>query len=234
MSAGRKHVSEKKDWNTPPKYVHLVERMLGTVELDPCSNEHSMVNATVKYTLPTDGLKGSWDHSTIFVNPPYGRDRVNKTTIYDWVRRGVEANRLGSEVLFLIPVATNTKHFKDLVFRYAKGICFLADTRLKFWSEGKEDKKGAPMSCCFVYFGTNYPKFREVFGGAGECFPINNHVPIVQVGHTFCFICGNRLEEVGLGWLQCESEDCGEMFLPYQDEERNQCLMHFRTPFTPK
>lgn len=50
----------------------------------------------------------------------------------------------------------------------------------------------------------------------------------------FCFICGTKLMEVGLGWLQCESEKCGEVYLPFIDENNNQCLMHQRTPFSPK
>jgi len=50
----------------------------------------------------------------------------------------------------------------------------------------------------------------------------------------FCFVCGSKLEEQTLGWLQCEKEDCAEMFLPYLDEEGNQCLMLQNTPFTPK
>lgn len=50
----------------------------------------------------------------------------------------------------------------------------------------------------------------------------------------FCFVCGSKLEEQTLGWFQCESEKCGEMFLPYLDEENNQCLMLQNTPFTPK
>ena len=36
MSAGRKNISEKKDWNTPPKYITMVKNMLGKIELDPC------------------------------------------------------------------------------------------------------------------------------------------------------------------------------------------------------
>lgn len=48
----------------------------------------------------------------------------------------------------------------------------------------------------------------------------------------FCFVCGSKLEEVGLGWLQCEDEKCGEVFLPYIDKENNQCLMHQNTPFS--
>ena len=61
MSAGRKHISEKKHWNTPPKYIKLIKEMFGYVDLDPCSNESSMVDAKAKYILPTNGLIESWD-----------------------------------------------------------------------------------------------------------------------------------------------------------------------------
>ena len=170
MSAGRNNVSLKKDWNAPPKYVELVKNMLGNIDLDPCSNEFSMVDAKVKYILPTDGLSNSWDAKTIFVNPPYGRDVDRKTSLYDWIKKGMDSSKLGSEVLYLIPVATNTRHFKDIIFKQAKGICFLSDTRLKFWNCGSEDKKGAPMACCIVYFGQDYDKFYEVFKLSGKCF----------------------------------------------------------------
>ena len=172
MSAGRQAVSKKKDWNTPPKYVDPIKRFLGDVELDPCSNDTSMIGARVEYILPTDGLNESWDYKTIFVNPPYGRNVEKKTSIYNWIEKGVEANKNGSEILYLIPVATNTRHFKDLIFKNGEGICFLADTRLRFWNEGKEDKKGAPMACCIVYFGNDYDRFFKIFKEYGQCFQI--------------------------------------------------------------
>jgi hypothetical protein len=173
MSAGRTNVSKNKSWNTPPKYINLINQFFGKVELDPCSNDFSLVNAIVEYKLPTNGLKERWNYNSIFVNPPYGRDVENKTSIYDWIIKGLEANKLyESELLYLIPTATNTKHFKDLIFKKACGICFLEDTRLKFWCEGVEDKKGAPMSCTMVYIGDNYEKFEKIFSNSGKCFKI--------------------------------------------------------------
>jgi hypothetical protein len=50
----------------------------------------------------------------------------------------------------------------------------------------------------------------------------------------FCFICGTKLMEVVLGWVKCESAQCGEVYFPFIDENNNQCLMHQRTPFSPK
>lgn len=173
MSLNRKAVSKNKSWNTPLKYVKLIDEFFGNIELDPCSNEYSLINSTTKYCLPLDGLKESWNFKTIFINPPYGKSPETKTSIYNWIQKGAKANEeYNSEILYLIPVATNTKHFKDLIFKSACGICFLNDTRLKFSSEGVEDKKGAPMSCCIVYFGDNYNKFEKIFSDSGRCFKI--------------------------------------------------------------
>ena len=113
-----------------------------------------------------------WNYKKIFVNPPYGRNIETKQSIYDWIKKGVDSYTADNELLYLIPVATNTKHFKNLIFEYANGICFLNDTRLKFWINGYEDKKGAPMSCCMVYFGNNYEKFNNIFTTVGKCFKI--------------------------------------------------------------
>ena len=68
-----------------------------------------------------------------------------------------------SEVLALVPVATNTGHWKKYVFDGATAVCFLYDTRLKFLVDGRSGGKGAPMSCAMIYWGGNYKRFRDVF-----------------------------------------------------------------------
>lgn len=175
MSAGRNNISIVKEYNTPPKYVDLINKFFGySIDLDPCSNEYSTIAAKIRYILPQDGLKESWEFNKIFVNPPYGRQKESKTSIYNWIYKGKLANEwYNSEILYLIPVATNTKHFKDIIFKYFNGICFLADTRLKFYYKGQELIKGAPMSCCFTYIGNNYDKFKDTFEESGKCFRIN-------------------------------------------------------------
>ena len=56
------------------------------------------------------------------------------------------------------------------------------------------------------------------------------------VSPNFCFICGSELKECGHGYYQCQSEECGELYLPYIDTAagKNQCIMHIRTPFSHK
>src|ERR1700682_213237 len=115
MTAGRTVSSDNKDWCTPPNYVEAVREFFGSeICLDPCSNQHSIVRAQVEYLRPKhDGLCESWDFPTIYVNPPYGADREAGTTIKHWLQRCAEAfAEHGSEVLALVPVATNTAHWK--------------------------------------------------------------------------------------------------------------------------
>lgn len=137
----------------------------GAIGLDPCSNQHSLVRARVEYRLPRqDGLQASWNHPTIFVNPPYGIDHARGTSIKHWLHRCAEAHREhGAEVIALVPVATNTGHWKKYVFGEAAAVCFLYDTRLRFLVSGRDEGKGAPMSCAMIYWGKSYKRFFDVF-----------------------------------------------------------------------
>lgn len=167
MTAGRNNAeSVSHHWGTPPKYVDAIRKFFGgEIALDPCSNEFSIVKAAVEYRLPeSDGLTSSWEAQTIFVNPPYGRDVIRGTNIKDWLRKCSEAKSVyGAEVLALVPVATNTRHWKDYVFGSADGVAFLYDTRLQFLENGRHGGKGAPMSCAMIYWGNRYIPFFDAF-----------------------------------------------------------------------
>lgn len=192
MTAGRTVIGNSQDWSTPQKYVSAVRDVLGVIRLDPCSNQWSTVSADVEWRLPeTDGLKRPWDFSTIFVNPPYGSDTKRGTKIIDWLQRCSEANEVyGSEVIALVPVAANTRHWKLYVWPTASAVCFLYDTRLRFLENGREDGKGAPMACAAVYWGAGKKRFSEVFSAHGAvvdlanvCLPSEGVQPTLKLVH---------------------------------------------------
>jgi hypothetical protein len=177
MSAGRTVNTQSQSWGTPLKYVKAVKSFFGgSISLDPCSNEYSIVNAETEYILPkNDGLKEDWNFPTIYINPPYGSDRERKTTIKNWLAKcALTHSKYKSEILALIPVATNTSHWKQSIFGEATAICFLYDTRLKFLENGLDIGKGAPMSCCIVYWGNDYEKFYDLFIEHGAVINISN------------------------------------------------------------
>ena len=164
MTAGRHVHSCSQDWGTPQFYVDAVRKVLGRIDLDPCSNLHSIVNAAVEYMPPADGLDMSWDYATVYVNPPYGMNGKYGGRIADWLAKCAAAHEdHGAEVIALVPVATNTSHWKTSVFGRAAAVCFLYDTRLKFLVNGKQGGKGAPMSCAMVYWGGRFARFSDVF-----------------------------------------------------------------------
>lgn len=166
MTAGRKVNTLSQSWCTPPKYVKAIKGFWdGKIDLDPCSNSYSIVHAETEYFLPqTDGLQQEWNFPTIFINPPYGTDRERGTTIKDWLAKcALSAQKYKSEIIALIPVATNTSHWKKYIFGQASSICFLYDTRLRFLVNGVDSGKGAPMACCLVYWGNQMLKFFRHF-----------------------------------------------------------------------
>ena len=166
MTAGRHVNTQSQSWCTPPKYVNAIKLFWnGSIKLDPCSNDYSIVKAETEFRLPeNDGLKEEWNYETIYVNPPYGSDKERGTTIKNWLAKCCMANKqYDSEVIALIPVATNTGHWKQFVFGKATAICFLYDTRLRFLVDGLDGGKGAPMACCLVYWGKRFEDFQNVF-----------------------------------------------------------------------
>ncbi len=177
MTAGRHVISQSQSWCTPAKYVSAIKSFWnGSISLDPCSNEYSIVKAETEFLLPEkDGLIEEWHYPTIYVNPPYGADRVRQTTIRHWLAKCADAHlTYHSEVIALIPVAPNTKHWKEYVFGRASAICFLYDTRLRFLEKGLDVGKGAPMACCLVYWGDRIKDFQESFMRFGAVVNISD------------------------------------------------------------
>lgn len=177
MTAGRKVNTFSQSWCTPPKYISAIKNFWnGNIDLDPCSNEYSMVEAKTEFILPeTDGLMVEWDYKTIYVNPPYEADRYRGTTIKNWISKcAYTHSKYNSDIIALIPVATNTSHWKKYIFGTADALCFLADTRLKFYVDGVEHDKGAPMACCLVYWGNEVDRFIEHFIEYGATIDISN------------------------------------------------------------
>ncbi len=198
MTAGRQALSETKDWCTPPNLLNSVRKVFGgQIDLDPCSNRHSIVDARVQYLLPADdGLQNSWDYQTIFVNPPYGSDRERGTRIRHWFDRIAQAAKAGAEVIALVPVATNTGHWKQFVYPVATAICFLYEPRVRFYIGGVEDPKGAPMSCAIIYYGQHLGRFANEFRQHGAVIPLDKAVLPQTEGTLFDLPSKTRLDQV--------------------------------------
>ena len=100
--------SQRLDWQTPDEvYKELDDEFY--FDYDPCP-----LNSTF------DGLKTEWGLSN-FINPPY--DRINKPK---FIQKAYEEWQKGKTCVLLIPSATGTKQFHELMLpnaeiRFIKG-----------------------------------------------------------------------------------------------------------------
>lgn len=158
--------SANEHWNSPRVIVDPLHKHWGNVELDPCSNPGSIVNASHSYCGPgidVDGLQASWQMGgLVYVNPPYGRK------IKPWIikcRDEGESARLlntGTEIILLGPARTDTKFFQKIVLPTADSVLL--------W-EGRLTFGGAPAPAVFpsflAYWGHNKAKFKLAYVGKG-------------------------------------------------------------------
>lgn len=127
-------------WLTP---VNVVEA-LGRFDLDPCGAPgHILASTTYLLENGDDGLIDPW-FGRVWLNPPYGR------TMRVWVEKMVEH---GSGTA-LIPVATGTKLWQEVVFTEASAIHFYRH-RINFLRRDGADNSSmvSPQASAIIAFG---------------------------------------------------------------------------------
>lgn len=154
--------SKDDEWYTPAQYIEAAREVLGTIDLDPASNDfaNETVKATVYYTEETDGLAQEW-YGNIWMNPPYSTALLNK-----FADKLVESKF--EQAVVLVNNATETAWFEKLVGT-ASAIIFHKG-RIRFVK--RDGEHGVPLQGqAFIYYGNNPEKFLEVFKqfGWGAC-----------------------------------------------------------------
>lgn len=131
------YVARNDRWRTPLSIIHA----LGAFDLDPCGAPGHVTAATVWIPEEVgDGLSMPWE-GRVWLNPPYGR------TQGQWVRRLVEH---GSGIA-LIPVATGTKLWQDVIFPHATAIHFWRH-RINFIREDAPEAMTSPTESALLAF----------------------------------------------------------------------------------
>lgn len=154
-------------WNTPPEIVEAVQDIMEGIDLDPCSNPFSMVGAKRTFSLEegTDGLTEPWHFDRrIFVNPPWGRE------VHKWMQRAYSASSAGSDVVMLVPAATETKAWEQWVWPCCQRICFIQG-RIEFWLNGKPAGASCTRPAALLLYsrnGNTIERFDTVAWGLGE------------------------------------------------------------------
>lgn len=126
-------------WLTPLSIV----RALGHFDLDPAgAPAHDTADRVFTLENGDNGLRDGW-HGRVWLNPPYGR------IMRSWVEKLVE-HGTGTA---LIPVATGTKLWMDVVWPEATAIHFWRH-RVKFLRrDGLDDDMVSPAASALIAFG---------------------------------------------------------------------------------
>lgn len=146
------------EWYTPAEYIEAARKVMGSIDLDPASNEYAneTVKASTFYTEETNGLDKEW-FGNIWMNPPY-----STALIKEFAEK--LANSTFRQAIVLVNNATDTAWFK-LLIQKAKAVVFTTG-RIRF--EKRNGSKGAPLQGqAFIYYGDNVEKFLEVFEAFG-------------------------------------------------------------------
>ena len=161
--SGVHFMSESEEWYTPKEIIDSVIKVLGEIDLDPCSNSktHPIIPAKKHFTKEDDGLTKPW-RGTVYMNPPYGRE------IKDWISKLLTEWEEGKiEGIALVPARTDTDWFHQLD---AHPWCAVRG-RLKFSS----NPNSAPFPSAVFYIGQDediegIERFAKIFRKHGTIF----------------------------------------------------------------
>lgn len=193
-----------KDWNTPRPVTPFIYATLGRpVDLDPCSNPTSIVEAKRKiywdktraeneelgielqsnaeYGDGLEALRSAEAGTTIYANPPFGREEMP-----EWVDALIAAARRGAEIIALLPSYTSA-YWYDAVYQTADAACFWGlpeetVSRLRFVGASA----GAGFAAVFVYWGPNEEQFVRTWHKAGQIWHVRrDRILTARIcGHT--------------------------------------------------
>ena len=128
------------EWYTPKAVIDLARTLMGGIELDPAST--AIANQTVRadryYTAEQDGLRLDWTAETLWLNPPYERQLVER--FVDKLCLASKAGTVGKACL-LVNNATETA-WGQKVLANADCVLFF-NRRIRFHT--REGEVGGPL-----------------------------------------------------------------------------------------
>jgi phage N-6-adenine-methyltransferase len=158
---------KKREWYTPQPIISLVKQVFnGTIELDPASDTigQSRVQAVKYYDPQINGLAQAWNADTIFLNPPYARNIIDK-----WIDKALKEFIKGNyqKGIILTRTDNSTKWFQDIGAK--SSMMCLKQGRIKFLNAQGHPESGSTLSNVFFYLDQNQntQQFHSVFKNIG-------------------------------------------------------------------
>jgi len=155
------------EWYTPEWILDLVTKVMGSIDLDPCSDPYKRVPAKNHFTKEDNGLDKCW-FDNVFLNPPYGRKESP-----EWIKKAMyeQLHSHTYQQMLLLPARTDTKWFNLLDVDI---LCFLRG-RVKFVDGKGLTTNPAPFPSVLTYSGHNKDLFVKELSDYGLIYkPIKN------------------------------------------------------------
>lgn len=151
--------SDSPEWYTTPDIIQACLRVMGAIDLDPCSNSHDKPNvpASKHFTKEDNGLEQEW-FGRVYMNPPYG------DAIPYWVDKLIleYLEHRTSEAIVLLPARPDTAWFRSLR-DFPR--CFMFG-RVRF----NDNLNSAPFPTMLVNVGCDPARFNEVMIDLGDIY----------------------------------------------------------------
>ena len=144
---------------TPPEYIEMSRRVMGSIDLDPASNDFAqeVVKANIYYSEDDNGLDKDWV-GNVWMNPPY----ANKL-IVQFIDKLINEKQV-TQAIVLTNNNTDTQWFKKL-YNWADLLCFTTG-RINFYK--KDGTISAPTNGqTFFYKGNDIDSFVSEFKKIG-------------------------------------------------------------------
>lgn len=149
------------EWYTPVEYIELARKVMGSIDLDPASNDEAqkIIKAEKYFTANDDGIKHNWN-GNIWLNPPYSGKEIIEfidKLIIEFENKNIK------QAIVLTNDNTDTSWYHKLV-KISSAICLLSG-RIKFYNASEIS---APTNGqTFFYLGSNLDNFNREFKKIG-------------------------------------------------------------------
>ena len=153
------------EWYTPHEYVDAARKVMGSIDIDPCSNDlaQQIVQASEYYTIETNGLAHPWK-GCCWLNPPYNAKDMRK--FVDKLIYHYEAGDV-TQCIMLTHNNVDTAWWHTLADVFSAWC--VTRGRVKFYNQ--DGTANSPThGHVFLYFGRRVRRFRDVFCQFGSVF----------------------------------------------------------------
>ena len=153
------HSTSETEWDTPLDFVQAARRVMGSIDVDPASNERAnkRIQADKFYTMKDSGLDKTW-HGNVWMNPPYSQPLI--TQFCNLIVEKYKNNEI-KQACILVNNATETNFFQNML-SICIAICFIRG-RVKFIDKAG-NSSGTPLQGqSILYLGNNLKGFIKEF-----------------------------------------------------------------------